>query len=182
MPIHLICRSAGSCQVAAASSGEVSCDSRRRSSLDGMPGQQPVVDPHITFNTICSKSAARILVMVAMVIGGGFRVNSAAHRLAGLRFPSSRTRTERALNEATRACVSRARQKRIRIKPLKSRDSAIRKQAITGRREILGKDFRHRRGSGKRARYMGSWNVPVKEASHRSGTHPDRRPALQWPR
>jgi hypothetical protein len=32
---------------------------------------QPTVDPHITFNAICSKSAAKILALVAVVIGDG---------------------------------------------------------------------------------------------------------------
>jgi hypothetical protein len=52
-----------------------------RSSLDGMPEVQPVVDPRITFNTVCSKSA-KILALVAMVIGGGPEVNPAAPTLA----------------------------------------------------------------------------------------------------
>src|SRR5215472_18402713 len=80
-----------------------------------------------------------------MVIDGGLGVNSFPHGLADPRFPSCRTRAERASNEALRACAC-ARQKRTTIKPLK-----------------LDKDFRHRRGSGKRAHYVGSWNVPVKE-------------------
>jgi hypothetical protein len=63
----------------------VSCDSRG-SSFDGMPEAQPVVDPHITFNAICSKSAAKILALVAMVIGDGPEVNSTAHRLVGSAF------------------------------------------------------------------------------------------------
>jgi hypothetical protein len=160
--------------VAAASSGGVSCDSRR-SSLDGMPGEQPVVDPNITFDAICSKSAAKILALVAMVIGGGLGVNSSPHGLADPRFPSC-TRVERASNEAARACAC-ARQKRTTIKPLKFPDSGIRKQAITGRRELLDKDFRHRRGSGKRARYVGSWNVPVKQlATARAPTRIEEPP------
>ena len=103
-PIHLVCRSAGSCQVAAASSGEVRCDSRR-SPLAAMPGEQPVIDPNITFDAICSKSAAKILALVAMVIDGGLGVNSSPHGLADPRFPSCRTRAERASNEALRACA-----------------------------------------------------------------------------
>jgi hypothetical protein len=155
-PIHLVCRSAGSCQVAAASSGEVRCDSRR-SPLAAMPGEQPVIDPNITFDAICSKSAAKILALVAMVIDGGLGVNSSPHGLADPRFPSCRTRAERASNEALRAC---ARQERTTIKPFK-----------------LDKDFRHRRGSGKRARYVGSWNVPVKQlATARAPTRIEEPP------
>jgi hypothetical protein len=135
----------------------VSCDSRG-SSLDGMPQAQLAIDPHITFNAICSKPAAKILALVAVVIGDGAEVNSAAHRLAGPCFPPCCTRAERALNEAARACAGGARDgKRIRIKPMKLLDSGIGKQATTGRRKRVGKDFRHRQAPGtKEPQYMGS--------------------------
>src|SRR6516164_8133141 len=85
------------------------------------------------------------------------------------------------MRRLARARVARVRQKRIRTKPLKFRDSVIRKQAITGRRKRLGKDFRHRRDLGKRARNMGSWNVPVKKLATARAPTPDRRAAPEWP-
>src|SRR5262249_7173572 len=71
--------------------------------------------------------------------------------------------------------------KRIKTKPLKFSDSGIRKQAVAGRRKRLGKDFRHRRGSGQTSRRYEFTECSSQEAGHASGTDPDRRAALEWP-
>ena len=158
-PIHLVCRSAGSCQVAAASSGGVRCDSRR-SPLAAMPGEQPVIDPNIIFDAICSKSAAKILALVAMVIDGGLGVNSSPLGLADPRFPSCRTRAERASNEALRACAC-------------TRQKTDHNQAIE-----IGQGFPASARLGQTSPLCGFMECSSQGAGHRSGTHPNRRAAM----
>ena len=123
-------------------------------------------------NAICSKSAAKILALVAVVIGVGPEVNSAAHRLPGLCFHPC-TRAERALNEAARACACRAREAKtyqdqaIEISRFRDQETGDNRTA-----QAVGQRFPASTRPGQTGPQYGFMECSSQEAGHRSGTHP----------